>query len=102
MNIASTILMGLVSGWAATVLFEIILKTNKKLRNRYYNRHEILFGHHVHHSTYGLIFIALGIIFYFERSLSDSLFYIMFGIGIIIQHTISDGRFIFIDKYGKK
>jgi hypothetical protein len=101
MSIASTILIGIISGIATTLLFEFILKTNKKLRNRYYRHHEILLGYHVHHSIYGLLFIIAGIAFYFYKNTSDSLFYISFGIGIIIQHTLSDGHFIFIEKQRK-
>jgi uncharacterized membrane protein len=102
MNAASTILIGVISGIAATLLFEFILKTNKKLRNRYYRHHEILFGYHVHHSTYGLIFIAAGIIFLSNKDISDALFYISFGIGIIIQHTLSSQKFVFIEKWRKR
>ena len=89
-------------GWIATIIFEFILKTNKKLRTRYYYHHEILFGHHVHHSTYGLILLAVGAILYFNNNLQGSIFYISAGIGIIIEHTLSDGRFIFIEKVKNK
>ncbi|MGA2417760.1 MAG: hypothetical protein ABSF55_00755 [Candidatus Staskawiczbacteria bacterium] len=98
MNIILIILAGLLTGWVATILFEFILKTNKELRAKYYRHHEILFGYHVHHSAYGLIFIIIGIIFYLKNNFPDSLFYIALGIGIILQHTISDRRFVFIEK----
>jgi len=102
MSIASTILIGIISGIATTLLFEFILKTNKKLRNRYYRHHEILFGYHVHHSIYGLFFIIAGVVFYFNKNISDALFYISFGIGIIIQHTLSSQKFVFIEKWKKR
>ena len=102
MSVASTILIGIISGIATTLLFEFILKTNKKLRNRYYRHHEILFGYHAHHSVYGLLFIIAGVIFYFNKNISDSLLYISFGVGIIIQHTLSDGHFVFIEKQRKQ
>lgn len=98
MNIASTILIGIMSGLAMTILFEFVLKTNKRLRNRYYKQHNVLFGYHAHHSVYGLFFIIAGVAFYFNKNISDSLFYISFGIGIIIQHTLSANRFVFIEK----
>lgn len=98
MNIILIILIGLISGWIATILFELVLKANKKLKHRYYQHHEILFGYHVHHSTYGLLFIAAGLALYAKSAL-DALFCISLGIGIIVQHTLSDGRFIFLEKW---
>lgn len=99
MNIVLTILIGLVAGWVATIIFELILKTNKKLRHRYYQHHQILFGYHVHHSTYGLLFMVAGIIFFINKNIPASLFNIAFGVGIIIEHTLSDSRFIFLEKW---
>ena len=99
MEILSIIFFGILWGIAVTIIFEFILKTNKKLRHRYYQQHEILFGYHVHHSTYGLLSIAAGIILLFNKSFSNGLFYIFFGLGIIIQHTLSaNGRLVTIIK----
>jgi len=98
MAIASTILLGIICGIIATLLFEFVLKTNKRLRRRYYKHHAVLFSYHVHHSIYGVLFIIASIIFYFNKNLPDSIFYFSFGVGIIIQHTISDGRLIFIER----
>jgi len=98
MTIISTILLGIIYGVSFTLLFEFVLKTNKRLRHRYYRHHEILFGYHIHHSTYGLVFIIAGIIFYLNKNIPDFLFYISLGFGIILQHTLSDGKFVFIEK----
>lgn len=74
-----------------THIFEFVLQHNARLRERYYQRHEVLFGYHVHHSTIGLLFILIGI-FYYSAELWG------IGIGIIIMHTISSKRFVFIEK----
>ena len=92
---------GLVLGLLVTLLFEMILKTNKKLRDRYYRRHEVLLGYHVHHSTFGLVAFFISIWLFLIGNNSGSLFVVWFGVGIIIVHTISDGRFVFIDKQKK-
>ena len=91
---AGSLLCGLIITW----LFELTLKTNKKLREKYYTRHNIIFGYHVHHSTYGLLTLALSIILLLQNQKLSALFAAGFSVGIIIMHTISDRRFVFIDK----
>ena len=91
MNTVLLFLVHILAGILVTFLFELTLKTNKKLRDRYYRRHEILLGYHVHHSTIGLLILILGILMY-------SLAMIGIGVGIIIMHTISSKRFVFIEK----
>ena len=68
------------------------------MNKRYYRRHEIAFGYHIHHSMYGLVCIAIGIILSLQDRLASSLFLFAAGIGIIIMHTVFDGRVIFIEK----
>jgi len=97
-NLIFVSLISLLVGIIITYVFELILKTNKKLRNKYYNRHNILWGHHVHHSTYGLLFMLIGIALYFLGNSDSALNSIMCGIGVIIQHTNSDGHFVFIER----
>ncbi len=91
-------LIGSLLGMVITRLFEFILKTNKNLRNKYYKHHEIFWGYHIHHSTYGILFIVISIILFFINQEISALFWAAFGIGVIIVHTISDRRFIFIEK----
>jgi len=98
MNIALIFLVNILMGVIVTRVFELILKTNKKLRDRYYRRHEILFGYHVHHSAIGLVIIALGGIVFLTDRPSMALGMAGFGIGIIIMHTISSRRFVFAEK----
>lgn len=86
-------------GLCATILFEFILKSNKHLRIRFYKHHLVICGLHIHHSTYGLVFIAIGIILYLKNNIADPLFYISLGIGIITQHTLSAKRLVFVEKW---
>ena len=92
--------IGLILGMILCFLFELVLKTNKKLRNRYYVHHAIHFGYHIHHSTYGLLFFAISIILFLMSQKTLALAFVAFGLGIIAMHTISDPgrRIIFIEK----
>ncbi len=92
--ILQSFLIGLIGAW----LFEQVLKINKKLRNRYYKRHEILFGYHTHHSIYGLLFILAGMIMFYTGRQDIFIFLTASGLGIIAMHTISSGRLVFIEK----
>ena len=91
-------LLGLMFGLLITLMFEFFLKTNKTLRNRYYRRHNVFLGYLTHHSIYGLFFIAIGIALYFMGDTDAFLFSVLAGVGVIIVHTISDGRLIFLEK----
>lgn len=50
----------------------------------------VVFGYKLHHSLYGIIFLTIFLI-------NKKSFYLGFGLGIIFQHTITDG-FRFIQK----
>lgn len=51
----------------------------------------IILGYRLHHSLYGLLFMGAGYI-------SKNMFLAGFGIGIILQHTLTDGfRFISLE-----
>ncbi len=88
-------------GIFGTWIFEQVLKINKKLRNRYYKRHEVILGYHTHHSVYGLFFILAGMILFFSQWQNSAMFCEAFGCGIIVMHTISSGRLVFIEKQEK-
>jgi len=98
MGITIASLIGLLFGIVATLIFESFIKANKKLKNKYYRRHNILFGYHAHHSVYGLVLSALGIILDLTNDRPISYFLIAAGIGVILVHTISERRFVFIEK----
>jgi len=98
MGLTVLFILTTIIGVLATWVFELILKTNKKLRDRYYRRHEVLFGYHVHHSTIGLVATALGAMSFFKYGSDIALSMVGFGMGIIIMHTISSKRFIFIER----
>lgn len=102
MSITSTIFFGLIAGIAITIIFEFILKSNKKLRVRFYKHHLVVAGYHIHHSTYGILFIIASILLY-KQDIKQALFYFFFGIGIIIQHTLSaNGRLVFVERWRTK
>lgn len=97
------LLILLLLGVATTWVFELILKSNKKLRAKYYTHSAIHFGYHIHHSTYGLALIVFNVILFLVDKKIDSPLYTAFGLGIIIMHTISDpkNRIVFIEKQKK-
>lgn len=97
MNIIFYPILGFVHGLALTIVFEFVLKTNKTLRHKYYWHHNSWFGFHIHHSSYGLLFILAGLIVR-KGDLALCLFLILFGIGIITQHTLSARRLVFVEK----
>lgn len=92
------LIIGLVFGVAITWMFELVLKSNLKFRKKYYEHHKIFWGYHIHHSTFGLVFIALNVILFLIDKKTTDLIYTAIGVGIIIMHTISDGRLVFIEK----
>lgn len=98
MSLISVFLLNVLIGTMATWIFELILQTNKKLRDRYYRRHEVLFGYHVHHSTIGLLVIVVGVFAFIYSTPAVSLGLAGFGVGIILMHTISSRRFVFIER----
>lgn len=98
MEIVLLLSIGFLSGVALTWLFELVLKTNKKLRHKYYMHHQIFWHRHVHHSTYGLVAVILSAILFFTNQKTSAIFWFSMGVGIITEHTLSDGRFIFIEK----
>jgi len=98
MEIYIILLQDFLLGVVATWLFEQILKRNKKLKNRYYRHHEVLFGYHVHHSVYGLACFIASIVLFLSHRYSSAIFWLAFGVGIIFEHTISDRKFVFMEK----
>lgn len=98
MEVVTLFLLSVVTGVFATFIFELVLQTNKKLRDRYYRRHEVLFGFHVHHSTIGLLLVIASIPLLISDRQSTALTVIGVGLGIIIMHTISSKRFVFIER----
>lgn len=95
------LLIGLLMGIVLTWLFEFVLKNNKKLHEKYYKHHKLFWGYHIHHSTYGLIFILLNIILFLYDHKASDFFYTALGVGVILMHTASDGKFVFIEKQRK-
>ena len=80
MKIVSSILFGYI---LAHVYEKVAIVVSRK-------RPLVLFGYRLHHSLYGILFVGLG--YWYQQSLLYSI-----AIGIIIQHTITDG-FRFVSK----
>lgn len=95
------LVMGIAVGLVLTWIFEFILKTNKKLRKKYYEHHKLFWGYHIHHSMYGIALIVLNIVLFLMDKRSTDFLYTAVGVGIIIMHTFSDGKFVFIEKQRK-
>ena len=98
MNAINTLLISIIIGLIITWIFEYILKTNIKLHNRYYKQKNVIMGYHVHHSNYGLALFVASFITYRLNYPSAALPLFGMGIGIILMHTISERKFVFIDK----
>ena len=98
MAFINTFLLSILAGLVITFIFEYILKTNKKLRNKYYRHKNVIFGYHVHHSNYGLALFVAGFITYAFSYPTAPLVLFGMGVGIILMHTISEKKFVFIDK----
>ena len=101
MGIIIKFVISILCGLIATEIFELILKSNKKWKAKYYRHHEILFGYHAHHSVYGLFMFAFGAIFFIFNQKILSLIMLGIGIGIIFMHTVSERRFVFIERQKK-
>jgi hypothetical protein len=79
-----TLLFSLILGMPLAAFYEyLMLKIPGK-------KGLIIKGYRLHHSIYGLIFITMGLAL-------QSIFCIGLGLGILIQHTLTDG-FRFISK----
>lgn len=90
-------LIGIVVGIGVTMLFEYILTSNPHLKKNYWDNPKGIFGYHVHHSSYGLLVLVVGSILLVLQS-GPFLFCFGLGLGIIIMHTITDKRLVFVEK----
>lgn len=89
--------MGLILGSLVFGAHDTALSRNKALRQKLWDTPYLIYGYHVHHSVLGLFLILIGAIFYSQIGRAT----IGFGVGIIIVHTMFDGRFVFIEKHKK-
>ena len=89
-------LLGLLIGIVATGLLEGVVFSDQTLKEKFWDNPGIIFGYHVHHSTLGILGIITGFILLFRRSHAAYLL-LGIGLGIIIIHTITDGRLVFIE-----
>jgi len=87
----STIIVGFSVGFIIFYLFDLISFRIKLLKKRFWDNPITFFGYHIHHSFYGLIIALIGLFSY--------PFLVGFGLGMIISHTITDRKLIFIEKH---
>ena len=67
------------------------------LRQRFYENPLLFNGYHIHHSVLGLVCVAIWLYLLFRRS-EKSYFWLGLGLGIMVIHTLMDGRFIFLER----
>lgn len=79
-----TLLLSFILGFFAVWLYEFIAI------NVLNKTGLIVLGYRLHHSLYGLLFIALSVV-------NKRAFFLGFGVGVITQHTVTDG-FRFVSK----
>ncbi len=56
-------------------------------------------GYHIHHSVFGVLAILIGAAATI-RHLKSAWYLVGIGVGIIAMHTLTDGRFIFLEYIG--
>ena len=89
-------LRGIMFGSILSGLLEAPFMLISPLRRRFWDHPFLLAGYHVHHSVLGLFILVLGCILAIRKS-QNALFWIGLGIGIIVLHTLTDGRLIFVE-----
>lgn len=89
--------LALVIALIGTSIFDYALLHNRYLREHLWDNHLIIFGYHFHHSSYGLICFIIAT-YHWIADKPHIAFYIGFGIGIILMHTISEKAFVFIER----
>ena len=83
------VFLGLLLGLIGTIIFEKGLKlVHRHIKE---NPTVIIKGYHIHHSIIGLLLYAIYIFDQIPILLG-------IGTGIIVQHTIHDGKFVIVDK----
>ncbi len=82
-------------GLVGTFVTEQLVQMIPFLRSKLWVPH-LLFGYHIHYSVVGLLCVIIGLMLIPQKRLF-ALCTIAFGIGIIVVHSISDGRLIFIE-----
>jgi hypothetical protein len=94
-------IFGLIIGIVFTYILELILQSNKKLRQEFWEHHKPIFGYHFHHSVFGIPLIIVGLYFIYNP-VFNGLFLIGIGLGIIVWHNYTARHFIFIEKSNKE
>lgn len=88
-----TIILGFIVGFLIFFLVDKVGPHITVLRKRFWDNPPSFFGYHIHHSFYGLLIFLVGFIRF--------PFLIGFGLGMIVSHTVSDKKLLFIEKINK-
>jgi len=94
----STFILWLLVGITATNLLEWILKSNKTIREKYWDHSIPVLGYHLHHSCLGLVLLVIGLLLVL-RGDSRGTSCLGFGLGLILVHTFTDKKLVFVEKY---
>jgi len=86
------IFAGIVLGLSITMFLEYMIYL---IFQNFWYHPKMYFGYHIHHSVYGLLIMAVGMFLYTK----PRAFYLFMGLGlgIIVAHTLNDGRLVFIE-----
>jgi len=96
-NKLSSFLKGTSCGIAVATLFDFVSYYIPSLKRRFWDEPPLLYGLHFHHSLVGLLLIICGAMCILgAKTKQTGLLLIGFGLGIILVHTITDGRLIFL------
>ncbi len=95
MNIVLRIFCFAIIGYVATSFYEYGAK--KIGRAAFHTETLVLFGYRLHHSIYGLCALAFSILLFFTARLTASYVLLGLSIGILAQHSVTDG-FRFLSK----
>lgn len=90
-------IMGLLSGMILFGILDTMGLFIPYFKKNFYDNPKLIFGYHVHHTVLGLFSIVWGLYSFFNQS-KNGYFWIGFGFGTIIIHTIVDRRLVFIEK----
>ena len=84
-----------------TVLFGILLTMfyeNRIVYGRFKGKLLYIKGHHVHHSNVGLVLLFAALLLVINDHYATSRVISGLGVGLIIQHTLSEKKFVFVSK----
>jgi len=99
MKVIILLLIGLAVGILIGLAFDFITLNISSFKETFWMNPSGFFGYKFHHSFFALGLLVFGIVLvYFKKP--SGYYWIGISLGLIIAHTIGDGRLIFIEKLG--